>query len=113
MLSTKELYDCIELTGALSNGNKRVLADGMYYSNKNFQYLSKNHIDRWYKDKKSQLLLTVILGIRRQTNLKRWKVFSSIRRTFGEHVKARKFHNVTKEIIMKASLYNMFIPMRI
>jgi hypothetical protein len=29
-------------------------------------------------------------------------------RTFGENVNARKFHNMTKELIIKASLYNMF-----
>jgi hypothetical protein len=31
-------------------------------------------------------------------------VFSSIKRTFGEHVTARKFHNMVKEIYVKASL---------
>ncbi|HET7390633.1 MAG TPA: transposase [Nitrososphaeraceae archaeon] len=58
--------------------------------------------------------------IRQQTNLKRWErnmsygykwmaetVFSSIKRTFGEHVTARKFHNMIKEIFLKAALYNM------
>jgi hypothetical protein len=35
-------------------------------------------------------------------------VFSSIKRTFGEHVTARKFHNMVKEILLKAALYNMF-----
>ena len=59
--------------------------------------------------------------IRQQTNLKRWErsvsygyrwvaetVFSSIKRTFGEDVTARKFHNMVKEILLKAALYNMF-----
>ncbi|MFY9797305.1 MAG: IS5/IS1182 family transposase, partial [Candidatus Nitrosopolaris sp.] len=35
-------------------------------------------------------------------------VFSSIKRTFGEYVTARKFHNMVKEILLKAALYNMF-----
>ena len=52
---------------------------------------------------------------RQQTNLKRWKrsvsygyrwmaetVFSSIKRTFGEHVAARKFPNMAKELISKS-----------
>jgi hypothetical protein len=39
-------------------------------------------------------------------------VFSCNKRTFGQYVNARKFHNVTKELIIKASLYNMFIAMR-
>jgi transposase len=63
--------------------------------------------------------------LRQRTNLKRWKrsvsygkrwmvetVFSCIKRTFGEYVNARKFHNMTKELIIKASLYNMFVAKR-
>jgi hypothetical protein len=30
---------------------------------------------------------------------------------FGEYVNARKFHNMTEELIIKASLYNMFVAM--
>ena len=39
-------------------------------------------------------------------------VFSYIKRTFGEYVNAKKFHNMTKELIIKASLYNMFVAMK-
>src|SRR5215469_14961379 len=59
--------------------------------------------------------------IRQQTNLKRWErsvsygyrwiaetVFSSIKRTFGEYVAARKFPHMVREIFLKAALYNMF-----
>ncbi|MGC2599659.1 MAG: transposase [Nitrososphaeraceae archaeon] len=59
--------------------------------------------------------------LRQQANLKRWKrsvsyghrwmaetVFSSIKRMFGEHVTARKFSDMVKEILLKATLYNMF-----
>jgi hypothetical protein len=35
-----------------------------------------------------------------------------IKRMFGEYVNARKFHNMTKELVIKASLYNMFVAMR-
>jgi transposase len=38
-------------------------------------------------------------------------VFSSIKRTFGEYVTARKFQNMAKEMMLKASLYNMFATM--
>jgi hypothetical protein len=38
-------------------------------------------------------------------------VFSSMKRMFGEHVSARKFPNMMKEIFLKASLYNMFNDM--
>jgi hypothetical protein len=40
-------------------------------------------------------------------------VFSSIKRMFGEYVSARKFPNMAKELILKASLYNMFATMKI
>jgi Transposase DDE domain len=56
-----------------------------------------------------------------QANLNGWKnsvsyghrwmtetAFSSIKRMFGEHVTARKFSNMVKEIFLKATLYNMF-----
>lgn len=39
-------------------------------------------------------------------------VSSCIKRMFGEYVNARKFHNMTKELIIKASLCNMFIAMK-
>jgi hypothetical protein len=40
-------------------------------------------------------------------------VFSSFKRMFGEYVSARKFPNMVKELILKASLYNMFTTMKI
>jgi hypothetical protein len=39
-------------------------------------------------------------------------VFSCIKRMFGEYVNARKLHNMTKELVIKASLYNMFVAMK-
>ena len=33
------------------------------------------------------------------------------RRMFGEHITARKFPNMVKEIFLKATLYNMFNQM--
>jgi hypothetical protein len=38
--------------------------------------------------------------------------FSSIKRMFGEYVSARRFPNMVKEMLVKVSLYNMFISMR-
>ena len=35
-------------------------------------------------------------------------VFSSIKRTYGEHVSAIKYQNMIKEMILKVSLYNLF-----
>jgi hypothetical protein len=42
----------------------------------------------------------------------RWIVesaFSSLKRTFGEYVSARTMQNMANEIMLKASLYNLFI----
>jgi len=57
-----------------------------------------------------------------KNNLQQWKVsvnygqrwiveetvFSCIKRIFGEYVTAIKFKNMIKEIMLKASLYNLF-----
>ena len=122
----KKLID----NASANNNVKGALADGMYDSNKNFRYLSKNHIKAGIKTRSnSKVRPTNCNGrnmsvIRQQTDFKRWKrsvsygqrwmaetVFSSIKRTFGEYVTARKFQNMTKELILKASLYNMFATM--
>src|SRR4051794_36092496 len=112
---------------AENNHVKCVLADGMYDSNKNFRYLSKSHIKPGIKTRSNSKVKTTncharnMSVVRQQTNLKRWKrsvsyghrwmtetVFSSMKRMFGEHVSARKFPNMVKEIFIKASLYNRF-----
>ena len=114
-----------------NNKTKRVLADGMYDSNNNFRYLSKNHIKPGIKTRRNSKVKSTNCSarnmsvLRQRTNLKRWKrsvsygkrwmvetVFSCIKRMFGEYVNAKKFHNMTKELIIKASLYNMFVAMR-
>jgi transposase len=110
-----------------NNKVKRVLADAMYDTNNNFRYLSKNHIKPGIKTRSNSKVKSTncharnMSVIRQQTNLKRWKrsvsygyrwiaetAFSSIKRTFGEHVTARKFPHMVKEIFLKAALYNMF-----
>jgi hypothetical protein len=98
---------------------------GMYDSNNNFRYLLKNNIKPGIKTRRNSKVKSTncsarnISVLRQQTNLKRWKRsvsygkrWACIKRTFGEYVNARKFHNMTKELIIKASLYNMFIAMR-
>jgi hypothetical protein len=122
----KKLVD----TASENNNVKRAIADGMYDSNKNFRYLSKKHIKPGIKTRRNSKVRPTNCNarnmsvIRQQKNLKRWKhsvsygqrwmaetVFSSIKRTFGEYVTARKFHYMAKELILKASLYNMFATM--
>jgi hypothetical protein len=122
----KKLVD----TAYENNNVKGALADGMYDSNTNFRYLSRYHIKPGIKTRSNSKVRSTncharnMSVTRQQKNLKRWKrsvsygyrwmaetVFSSIKRTFGEHVAARKFPNMAKELILKASLYNMFATM--
>ena len=114
-----------------NNNLKGIVADGMYDSNNNFRYLSIKNIRPGIKTRSNSKVKSTncsarnISVPRQQTNLKRWKhsvsyghrwiaetVFSCIKRMFGEYVKARKFHNMAKELMIKASLYNMFIAMK-
>ena len=132
-VTSEEVHDGKVLKKLIDNASennkvKRVLADGMYDSNKNFRYLSNNHIKPGIKTRSNSKVKSTNCHARnmsdQQTNLKRWKrsmgygqrwmtetVFSCIKRMFGDYVNARKFHNMTKELIIKASLYNMFVVM--
>jgi IS5 family transposase len=135
-VTSEEVHDGKMLKKLIDNASennnvKGALADGMYDSNKNFRYLSKNHIKPGIKTRSNSKVRPTncqtrnMSVIRQQTDLKRWKhsvsygqrwmaetVFSSIKRTFGEYVTARKFQNMVKELILKASLYNMFATMK-
>ncbi|MGH9976818.1 MAG: transposase, partial [Nitrososphaeraceae archaeon] len=90
-------------------------------------YLSKHHIKPGIKTRRSSKVRPTncnarnISLLRQQTNFKRWKnsvsyehrwmaetAFSSIKRMYGEHVAARKFPYMVREILLKAALYNMF-----
>ena len=136
-VTSEEVHDGKMLKKLVDNASENnnvngMLADGMYDSNKNFRYLSKNHIKPGIKTRSNSKVRPTNCStrnmsvVRQQTNLKRWKrsvsyghrwmaetVFSSIKRTFGEYVTARKFQNMAKELILKASLYNMFATMKI
>ena len=131
-VTSEEVHDGRMLKKLVDNASennkvKRVLADGMYDSNNNFRYLSNHHIKPGIKTRSNSKVKSTncharnMAVIRQQTNLKRWKrsvsyghrwiaetVFSSMKRTYGEHVTARKYPHMVKEILLKATLYNMF-----
>jgi hypothetical protein len=112
------------------NQNKVVdamIADGSYDNNKNFQYLSFKGINPMIKVRKNSRCRKTNHYLRNKTvkmqkdNLENWKdsvsygkrwivetVFSCIKRMFGEYITAIRFENMVKEIILKASLYNLF-----
>ena len=116
---------------AMQNTNvSKVIADGAYDSRKNFRFLANNKIEPIIKVRKNASLHArgcmprKLSVIEQKEDLKKWKqkhgygyrwiaesAFSAFKRTFGEHVKAVKWKNMVKELMLKASIYNMFIAM--
>ena len=109
-----------------------MIADGAYDNNKNFQYLSFRGIKPAIKTRKNSICKKSNHSLRnRQVRMqkinyenwsdsvsytKRWiveSVFSCIKRMFGEYVTAIKFENMIKEMMLKASLYNLFQSMTV
>lgn len=105
-----------------------VIADGSYDNNKIFQFLSFNDIKPAIKVRKNSKCRKTNHYLRnknvqlQKTKIQQWKnsvdygqrwivesVFSSMKRMFGEYVSAIKYSNIIKEIMLKASLYNLFI----
>ena len=105
-----------------------VIADGSYDNNKIFQFLSFNDIKPAIKVRKNARIRNDnhykrnLAVVEQKTDFNKWKdsvsdgkrwvvesVFSSMKRMFGEYVSAVKYPNMVKEIMLKASLYNLFI----
>jgi transposase len=131
-VTSEEVYDGSRLKKLVDNASenndvKRVIADGAYDSKENFRYLFHNQIEAAVKVRKNSDGLTdchprKIIVLQQLKNFEKWKskvnygsrwvaetVFSSLKRAFGEYVSAKKFPNMVKEMMLKASLYNMFI----
>ena len=114
-VTSEEVHDgrmLSKLVDNVSENNhvKGMLADGMYDSNNNFRYLSKNHIKPGIKTRSNSKVRSTncharnMSVVKQQANLKRWKrsvsyghrwmaetAFSSIKRMFGEHVTLENF----------------------
>ena len=104
------------------------IMDGAYDNNKNFQFLSFRGIQPAIKVRKNSRCRKTNHYLRnknvqsQKTNLQQWKnsvsygqrwivesVFSCIKRMFvGEYVTAIRFESIIKEMVLKASLYNLF-----
>jgi IS5 family transposase len=103
------------------------IMDGSYDSNKNFQLLSFKGIKPAIKIRKNSRCRKTNHYLRnkavmmQKNNLQNWKnsvrygqrwivesVFSCIKRMFGEYVTAIRLEYMVKEMILKASLYNLF-----
>jgi len=108
----------------------RAHGDGAYDSRNTFNFLSKNNIDPAIKVRKNSVpkangsFARKKAVIEQQKDLEEWKknhhygdrwavegAFSAIKRIFGEYVSAKKFVNMAKEMVIKTSLYNLFMQM--
>jgi hypothetical protein len=106
---------------------KSVSADGAYDSNRNFQYLQEKGITPGIKVRSNSIVSERNNKLRNKEvklqskDLLKWKkkrkyghrwiaetAFSTLKRTFGEHVSATRFQNMLKEMMIKVSLYNLF-----
>ncbi|MER5175069.1 MAG: IS5 family transposase, partial [Candidatus Nitrosocosmicus sp.] len=108
----------------------KILTDGAYEGNDIFRYLADNGILPCIKLRKNARIklktnhiLRNLSVISQRNDLQKWKdsiviygkrwivetVFSSIKRTFGEHVYSVKFENMVKEMMLKTALYNKII----
>lgn len=108
---------------------KKVMADGGYDSKDNFHYLDEMNVIPTIKIRKNssvknnaKCIPRKISVVQQLRDVKRWKrrhrygmrwiaetAFSSIKRTFGEHVLSIKWNNIVNELMLKASIYNLFM----
>jgi len=110
---------------------KGVVADGAYDSKNNFRMLADRGIDPVIRVRKNasfkgggcmprKFAVVEQLGNvdwrRKRGYGYRWMVesaFSSIKRVFGEYICAVKWPNIVKELLLKASIYNLFMKMNL
>lgn len=108
---------------------KRVLGDGAYDSRNNFNFLAHNHIKPIIRVRRNSVPKSKGCQARKMAVIEqkafkprawsrihrfgyRWRVegaFSVMKRVFGEYVRAKKFINMAKEMLLKASIYNGFM----
>jgi hypothetical protein len=123
----KRLVDSSASKAALSG----VVADGAYDSKSNFRMLSNRGLDPLIRVRKNSSLkadgcmprkFAVVeqLGNADWRRMRgygyRWMVesaFSSIKRVFGEYICAVKWPNIVRELLLKASIYNLFMKMNL
>ena len=106
----------------------KAIGDGGYDTKNNFHYLASKNIEPAIKVRKSssnkaggcmprklvaqEYLRNPETWKRKHDYGQRWIVestFSSLKRTFGEHISAKNMKNMTQEMMIKASLYNTLI----
>ena len=108
----------------------RVLGDGAYDSRLNFSFLAAKGVEAGIRVRRNSSrrargchargrVVEEQLGDpeawkERVGYCRRWMAetaFSVFKRVFGEHVAARSFPNMVREMLLKASLYNLFMSL--
>jgi hypothetical protein len=122
------LQPLVEETSEKGGKIAKVMGDGAYDTKRNFRYLDANGIEPVIKVRRNTsnraggCVLRKLAAQEYLRNPESWKckhgygqrwivesAFSSLKRTFGEYVSAKTMHNMANEIMLKASLYNLFI----
>jgi hypothetical protein len=108
----------------------RAIADGAYDSREIFSYLDKNGIEPVVKVRRDASVRSFgcmprkLVVVEQLRDYERWKskhgygqrakvesAISSFKRTFGEHISSVKWDNMVNELLLKASVYNLFVGM--
>jgi hypothetical protein len=117
--------------GASSRANvTRAIGDGAYDSRAIFGYLHDRQIQAVIKVKKNSSMRAKgcmprkLVAMEQLKDYERWKrrhgygqrarvesAISSFKRTFGEHITSVKWSSIVKELLIKASVYNLFVGM--
>jgi hypothetical protein len=110
---------------------KRVIGDGAYDSRDNFLHASRMDVDALIRVRKNanprlRGCLPRRLAVLEQLGNTQWRrergygyrwmvesAFSCLKRTFGEFICAVKWPNIVKELVLKASIYNLFMKMNL
>ena len=116
--------------GSAAKANvKRVIADGAYDSKNSFRMLAARGIEALIRVRKNASLkgggcmprkfavvgqLGNIEWRKERGYVYRWMVesaFSSLKRVFGEYITSVRWKNIVNELLVKASIYNLFMKM--
>ena len=105
-----------------------VIADGAYDSREIFSYLDRNGMEPVIKVRKDASVHAFgcvprkLSSMEQKRDYERWKTrhgygrrarvesaISCFKRTFGEHISSKKWDQMVRELMIKASVYNLFI----
>ena len=110
---------------------RRVIGDGAYDSKSNFRVLSDMGVDPLIRVRKNASLkgggcMPRKFAVVEQLGNADWRgergygyrwmaesAFSSLKRVFGEYVRSVKWRNMVRELLLKASIYHLFMKMNL